>query len=495
MPEAARPRVFTIGAHRSFADALAAGLIAEHGSDPLALARGRILLPTNRAVRTVTEAFVRASGSGLVLPRLVAIGDPELDDRMGEALDPIGGEPIPPAVEPLQRLVALARLVRAQLEVTTAESFRIAADLARTLDALLVEEVPPARLAEAVADAPELAIHWQVSLERLRALLEAWPVELARLGRIDLADRRSRLLKAAARRWAEAPLPGFTVAAGITTSAPAVAMLLARIARMPGGMVVLPSLSDPAVMTDEEWEALGPDPDDRRSDESHPQFHLKRLLERMGVNRAEVEPWRRSGRAAAPAVRARAIAHAMKTARFTGRWASLPPPERRLTGVRYAELPDPAAEAQAIAVALREALETPGQTAALVTPDRMLAARVSALLGRWGIQADDSAGKPLSQTPVGTLLLGIAAAAAERLAPVATLALVKHPLAGAGENRLEWLESARLLDLALRGPRPPDGLAGIDAHCAQKDRERATKGCGKAWRVVRPSLETISTLR
>ena len=256
-------------------------------------------------------------------------------------------------------------------------------------------------------------------------------------------------------------------------------------------MVVLPSLSSPALMDSEEWEALGPDPDSGRADETHPQFHLKRLLERMGVNREEVEPWRRAGRAAAPAIRGRAVAHAMKTARFTDRWAGLPPPERRLTGIRYAELGEPASEAQAIAIALREVLETPGQTAALVTPDRMLAARVSALLKRWGIEADDSAGKPLSQTPVGTLLLGIAAAAAERLAPVATLALVKHPLAGAGQDRQAWLDSARLLDLALRGPRPPEGLAGIDAHCAQKDSERRTRGCGKAWRKVRPCLEKV----
>ena len=65
------PAVFNIPSHRSFADALVAGLIARFGRDPMALARGRILLPNNRAVRTVTEAFVRASGGGLVLPRLI----------------------------------------------------------------------------------------------------------------------------------------------------------------------------------------------------------------------------------------------------------------------------------------------------------------------------------------------------------------------------------------------------------------------------------------
>src|SRR4051812_13827896 len=195
MPEAAavRPAVFTIPAHRSFADALAAGLIQRFGKDPLALASGRILLPNNRAVRTVTEAFVRASGGGLLLPRLIPIGDPELDDRIGGALDPIDDDPVPPAIESLQRLLMLADMVRGE-GTTGAEALRLAQDLARTLDTLLVEQVDPSRLRNAAEDAGDLAMHWQVSLERLRAIIELWPRRLAELGRIDLAERRNRLL-------------------------------------------------------------------------------------------------------------------------------------------------------------------------------------------------------------------------------------------------------------------------------------------------------------
>lgn len=469
MPErrAEGPTVFTIPAHRSFADALAAGLIQRFGKDSLGLARGRILLPNNRAVRTVTEAFVRASGSGLLLPRLIPIGDPDLDERIGGALEPIGGDPIPPAIEPLQRLLMLAELLRGE-GTSSAEALRLAQDLACTLDTLLVEQVDPQRLGDAVADAPELALHWQASLERLQAIVDQWPRKLAKLGRIDLAERRNRLLASIARRWCERPPEGFTVAAGITTAAPAVAALLYRVARMPEGMVVLPALSLATVMPDEEWDALGPD-EYERAEQTHPQFHLKLLLDRMGVSRGEVETWPTSGRAASPAVRARAVANAMTAADFSDKWSSLRPAERRLTGVRAAEFADAAAEAQGIALALREVLETPGRTAALVTPDRMLARRVSALLRRWKIEADDSAGRSLAETPVGTLLLAIASAAAEEMAPVPLLALLKHPLVGGeGEERLRWLDAARSVDLALRGPRPAAGLDGLDRHFGEK---------------------------
>ena len=489
---AGSPAVYAIPTHRSFADSLAAGLIARFGSDPLGLASGRILLPNNRAVRTVTEAFVRASGSGLLLPRLIPIGDPEMDERIGGALDPEDtDEPVPPAIEPLERLTVLASLVRGPDE-SAAEAMRLAAELARTIDALTIEEVDPAALADAVTDAPDLARHWEKALERFRAVLDRWPDLLAKSGRIDLTDRRNRLLRRTAERWAESPPSGFTVAAGITTAAPAIAVLLSRIARLPEGVVVLPGLSLANSMPDEEWDALGPD-ERGRAEETHPQFHLKLLLQRIGVARGEVRPWPSSGRAAARAVRTRAIAHAMTAADFSDKWNSLPPAERRVTGVRAVELPDPAAEAQAVALAIREALETPGRTAALVTPDRMLARRVSALLARWGIEADDSAGKPLSELASGTLLLAIASAAAENLAPVALLALLKHPLAGGeGEQRRMWMDDVRLLDRALRGPRPAGGLQGLDEHFDAQ--EKIVRGCVRAWKRIRPRLEELTAL-
>lgn len=490
--------VFTIPPHRAFADALAAGLIARHGGEPTGLARGLILIPNNRAGRAITDAFVRRSGGGLLLPRLVPIGDPELDDRIGGALEPMGeGEAIPPAIEPIERLMLLARLVQRHGDVDAAEALRLAQDLAHTLDQLLVEEVDPRRLRSIAADLPDLSAHWQTSLDRLELILRDWPEVLRERGRIDLADRRNRLLSAVAKRWRANPPHGFVVAAGITTAAPAVARLLHTVARLPEGRVVLPALD--VDMPEEEWEALGPhEPDPEtgfrpRAIETHPQFHLKLLLERMSVGRGEVAHWRWGGGRDAPAVRTRAIANAMKPARFTAEWQSLKPADRRLSGVRALELADPAEESQAIAIALREALEEEGRTAALVTPDRQLAARVSAHLKRWGVVADDSAGRPLSQTPHGTLLLALASAAAEGFAPVSLLALLKHPLVMKGEGRLGWLEGARTLDLALRGPRPPAGLAGITDYLADRtgrDRDLRKKAAGW-WQGVVPLLAPL----
>lgn len=488
MSSPTHPSVYTIPPHRSFADALAAGLAARFGRGKTDLASGLVLVPNNRAGRAIREAFVRRSGGGLLLPRLVTVGDPDLAERIGGAFEPLSGEAeqIPPAIDPVERSMLLSRLVQRHRDVAAAEALRLAEDLARTLDQLLFEEIDPARLRSFAGELPDLSLHWQSSLDELELVLRDWPALLAERGRIDLADRRNRILNATARSWRERPPSGFVAAAGITAGAPAIARLLCTISRLPQGLVVFPALD--LAMSDEEWDSLGPhqpDPDTGRrrpAIETHPQFHLKLLLDRMDVARAEVAAWRWGGGRDAPAVRSRAIANAMTPSAFTSKWQKLPAAERRLTGVRAIELAGPAEEAQAIAIALREALELPGRTAALVTPDRILARRVSAHLKRWGVEADDSAGRPLASTPPGTLLLAAANAAAERFAPVPLLTLLKHPLVMNGDRRLHWLDGVRLLDLVLRGPRPPAGLEGIAQHLADRSgRDRARRSAAAGW--------------
>jgi ATP-dependent helicase/nuclease subunit B len=472
------PVIYTIPPIRAFADALVAGILVQHGADRMTLARGMILVPNNRAGQTIREAFVRQAENGLLLPRLVAVGDSELDEKAGAAFDSMDADPLPPAVEPLKRQLILARLIQNDRGIDAAEAMRLAADLGRTLDQLTVEEVSPSKLRE-IDLSGELSTHWNVSLDQLRAILDLWPGELRRIGKIDLADRRNRQLNMVSERWRSDPPGGFVVAAGISTGAPAIARLLETVARMPGGQVVLAGL-DLSISTDE-WTAVGGS-ETEPAIETHPQFHLHQLLTRMKVARGEVRQWRWSGDIESTTKRARAISHAFAPAEATREWVKLAAADRNLAGIFALELATPAEEAQAIALAIREAVETPGQTVALMTPDRDLAARVSAHLDRWKIKADDSAGQSLSATPSGTLILALTNAAVEHFAPAALLTLLKHPLVHAGEGRREWLDGARKLDLALRGPRPASGLSGVTQFLAGgDDRTRPLREVVRGW--------------
>src|SRR5262249_20816954 len=136
--------------------------------------------------------------------------------------------------------------------------------------------------------------------------------------------------------------------------------------------------------------------------------------------------------------------------------------DRTLETVAVIEAANAGEEALAIAISLREALETPHKTAALITPDRALARRVLAALERWRLAADDSGGDALADTPAGRFARLAAEAALGGLSPVALLALVKHSLTrlgaaeGAHGRAIATLEKA-----VLRGPRPRPGSAGL----------------------------------
>lgn len=502
MAGSTRPRVWSIAAHRGFADALVAGLIPRYREDKFGLARLTLLLPSQRAVRTVTEAFVRASGQGLLLPRMAVVGDLDLDETLGPLLDPIGaGVDIPEAVDPTFRLLRLAEHLAEELgsEVPgKAALLRQAKGLAQGIDRLMVEGVSFADMLDesVVGIAAELSEHWQASTRLFARVFMRWQDELAALGKLDAPERRNRLLDHAAQSWRERPPVHPVIAAGVTSASPAVAKLLRVVADLPDGGVILPDLD--LALDDRVWDALGSAGGgegrvfERGDVVTHPQYHLKLLLNRMGIARDEVEPWHRSGLAPAPPERSRAISNLFLPPEASAAWVSLEAKDRRLSGVRVMESANPEEEAQAIAVLVREALAEPERRVAVITPDRSLAARVVAHLGRWNIGADDTAGRPLPQTAPGRALLQLAEVVAERVAPVPLLALLGHPLVQAGDGRAAWLERVRQLDLALRGPRPGPGLAAVRGKADEFDRR--FPGLATWWSGVEDLLFPLLSL-
>jgi ATP-dependent helicase/nuclease subunit B len=493
------PQVYSIAAHRGFADALVAGLLPRYGDKDLGLARLTLLLPSRRAVRTITESFVRISEGGLLLPRMVVVGDLDLDETLGPLLDPLDPTlDIPAAADPTRRWLRLAEHIRSvEGEAASgAALLRQAYDMGRTMDRLLVEGIEP----EALLDEERLGVvleqseHWKKNTALFLKVQAHWRGELGMLGEVDPPARRNLLFDHAARRWRETPPLHPVVAAGVTSASPALARLLRVVSESPRGAVILPDLD--LELDDDVWEALGTagapkergDPPFGRDDAfTHPQYHLKLLLNRMGIRRDEVQAWHRSGPAAAPPARSRAISNLFLPPQASARWVDLPADQRRLSGVRLMETAHPGEEAQAIAILVREALETPEKRVALVTPDRKLASRVVAQLERWGIAADDSAGTPLAQTAAGRVLLLLAEVLAEDAAPVPLIALLSHPKVRAGDERPEWLDRVRAFDLTLRGPRPDAGLAPL--------RDKAGERLADWWRQVEAILAPLFALK
>ncbi len=458
MAAAAKPQIFSIDPGIPFLEALAAGILRRYGRNPDALARVTILLPTRRACRNLSDAFLRAAdGAPLLLPVIRPLGDADEDELdLRGALD-ASQQPMPT----LERDLLLARLLMLTPLAggDPANALHLARPLAALLDTTQTEEVGLDKLPDLVQG--ELADHWQQTVQFLAIIREQWPAIKAERGQLDSAEHRRLRMQAWIDLWRAAPPHDPVIAAGSTGTIPATARLLHLVARLPQGCVVLPGLDQH--LDDASWAEL-------REEPTHPQYALAQLLEKLEVARAEVQPWSDMAQEETP--RLSLLREALLPPEQTHRWRDLPPPPAAaFDGLQRIEAPGPREEAMAIALAMRETLEIPGRTAALITPDRGLARRVAAELRRFDIAVDDSAGRPLGQTPPAILLRQLNAALAEDFAPVPLLSLLKHPFLRLNLPRGEWLRWVRLLEReALRGTLKGKGLDGLAGKIGENTR-------------------------
>jgi ATP-dependent helicase/nuclease subunit B len=479
-------RVFSIPPGAPFLKTLASALCEGHldetfrydPSDPLSLANVTIFVPTRRSARVLRSEFVDLlGGRSTILPVIRPLG--ETDDDSGyfdlvapEEMDlalPIGGT---------ARLLELGRLIlawRNQLPKVVldihSESPLVApaspADaiwLARALSELITAVETQERDWEDLKKlrTGEHALWWQLTAEFLSIASAFWPARLEELKRSSPARHQAAILRGEAQRIAARDHKGPVIVAGSTGSVPAAADLIAAISGLPNGTVVLPGLD--LSMPADQWAMIGEHAIDGLSEpasRSHPQFGLWRLLQKLGVSRDDV---RLLGEVPDELLfRATAISQALVPAKATDRWnnwrETADPHQlgQAFAEVSLIEAANEREEAVAIAIALRLALEAPGRNggesqAALITPDRMLARRVTAELARFGVIADDSAGLPLSGTPQGTLTQLLLEATLRPGDPVAIVGLLKHPLLRLGLPSGDLSPAVEALEvLALRG--------------------------------------------
>ena len=478
------PRVFNIPASARFLPVLIAALRDGRlipgfpaSSDPLELAQATLYLPTRRACRVARDVFLETiDGTAAILPRIIAIGDLDEDEIIfAEAATSALAEDAladKPAVGPLERRLMLAQLiadwadcVRSEKGVplianTPAARLALADDLGRLIDDVITRKMDWQQLDGLVPD--QFDEYWQSTLKFLKIARSYWPERLEEIGAIDAADRRDRLIDAEVKHLASGNAP--VIAAGSTGSMPATAKLLAAIAQLPLGAVVLPGLDTD--LDEESWREIASSEHEKSAAGAvHPQFAMHALLERIGIKRDAVK------HLATPAAHGREmlVSEALRPAKTTDRWQRrlgtadfAAATGRAMAGVSVIETANVEDEALAIAVCLREIVETPGKTAALVTPDRALARRVMAALERWQVEVDDSGGDALADTHAGIFARLVAEVALQGLEPAPLLALLKHSLLRLGAKPNAHARAIAALECAvLRGPRPRRGSAGL----------------------------------
>ncbi|UAB88819.1 double-strand break repair protein AddB [Ruegeria sp. SCSIO 43209] len=442
----ALPRVFAVPPGADFPKVLVDGLHERFvGQPPDALARVQLVINTRRMARRVRDLFDQ--GPACLLPRLSLVTD------LGESADLAQ---IPPAIPPLRRRLELTQLIAKLLDqqpdlAARSSLFDLSDSLAGLIDEMQGEGVSPDAIRQ--LDVSDMSGHWaraQAFIGIADQFMESGSEAL------DAQARQRRVVENLIARWEASPPEHPVILAGSTGSRGTTLMLMQAVARLPQGAMVLPGYDFD--QPEHVWSNL----DNPLTSEDHPQYRFRKLMLGLGLSPDQIRPWT-TDQAPSPA-RNKLISLALRPAPVTDAWMAEGPLLPDLNGatkdVTLIEAPSPRAEALAIALRLRQAAET-GQTAALITPDRMLTRQVSAALDRWNILPDDSAGLPLQLSPPGRFLRHVAGLFARRLDSEALLTLLKHPLCHDGGDRGSHLLHTRDLELDLRryGPPFPDSAS------------------------------------
>jgi double-strand break repair protein AddB len=266
----------------------------------------------------------------------------------------------------------------------------------------------------------------------------------------DANERQMLITQRLIADWQVNPPQHPIIVVGSTGSRGATHLLMQAVAKLPQGALILPGYDFD--MPDDIWPTL----DSALTCEDHPQFGFRKLMLALDINPPDIKSW--SNNTAHSPARNRVMSLALRPAPITDQWLSEGPllknvPEA-MENVTLLEAPSVRDEAFAIAMRLRQAAQD-GQTAALITPDRMLTRQVTAALERWNILPDDSAGAPLQLSPPGRFLRHVSALFHQKLSSEALFTLLKHPLTHVGSDRGHHHLHTQNLELHIRKKGPP----------------------------------------
>lgn len=411
------------------------------------LARAIVILPYDRARHHFTSCL-RGEAPATLLPQLHHLG------TLTPLLQYFG---LPPsdtkhALSTLERTGLLLQLIQAkhqQLSASTKDtqenypftlSLTLAEDFVRVLDAIAIEEVSLKDLKHLVPEA--FSAHWQITLDFLSIISEAWPNLLKEKGVVDpmtLATQEADALIAYFRHMKpEVPV----ILAGSTGSVPRVKRLMRAISDLPQGAVILP----------------GFDTDLYRQVDTFPAYHPQRpmvdTVEFLSDAVKDISIWPLQA----------SLSDTQKQKQTLIRYAATPTLSTAHThrfaldtqSIRYLEVETETEEALAIALAVRRALAEGTQTVTVCAPSSLLGERVQTQLQRWGITADHSSNSASTTDQPGRFLRALLAYVKAQQTPEtawpALLTLLKQPL---WRQRFSQQAHTRFIALAENSLRTP----------------------------------------
>jgi ATP-dependent helicase/nuclease subunit B len=460
------PTVFNIPAGVSFFDCLAQGIIQHYNNQPELFSKITIFLPSKQNIKTLKESFFKINhGKILLLPKIRSLGD-MLDNEMSLLPDI---ETSPYAILSQKKVInyksrhlALTRFILETFKSTKnanisyQEGFSLAATLLELLDSLQLEQISPTILKEIKIDG--YIENWQKNLDIINSVTELWTNYLVSHNYCDPIIHRNAIFNYLSHYWLNNPSNAPVIIAGSIDSTPASAHFIKSIGCLEKGCIVLSGLD--TGLTEKDIHNLNP---------NHPQYELYKLIHYFGNDVASIENWTSTDKFLTNRHKQRQkLCHEiMRSSETTESWINIAERlsnhdiSQAIQDINIIHAPNERKEASAIALIIREAMETPNKSIALVTPNRLLVQRVKAILTRWNIIPNDSAGIALSSLPQGIYFKLLCDVLESNFAPIQLLSFLKHPFSNAGFAKGDFKTQVyRLEKQILRGVAPSNGLQG-----------------------------------
>ncbi len=396
-----KKNIYNIAATKDFHAFLAEKYANEFIDNPLGLSDVLFLVPSRRAVGSLRNAFLQVFNlRPMILPQIKAVSDFDEDELLLK-IDDFAN--VMPAIDKDERLFNFIKLIMTKNNVNLPQAYYLSIELASFLDEANNLGVDLANLENIVAD--DYAEHVKDMLSFLRIITKSWPNILCEYGKIDASERQSQILALAAKNMNNSKQK--IVVAGVSAPFVCIKEFLRTLDNADiyfyGVDMVLPA---------PDWDVIN---------ETHPSFENKMMMEHLGVKRSDMI------NVFEPSKKEEFVSELMRPAITSEKWQNIN--QDLITcfnDFNVIEAENMAQEALIIALIIKKHLDE-NKDVALVSPDRGLSRRVCAELKRFDIEVDDTAGRPLSSTPLGAFMRLILLNVINDCDVVSFLSLIKHP--------------------------------------------------------------------
>lgn len=329
-----------------------------------------IFLPSRRALRTVEMALVARAGRAVILPHLVALGEgvdePELIEEQES----------PDIISNMERVVVAARLLMADANIKNlVTALPIARDLVRMCDYMENEGIDATEIDWGALVDDKYAAHFQDKAQMLNIMSRV--MREFGVGRVTQTQKRNRDIRAWINALGKYKL---VVVCGSTASVPPTADLMAAVAELPQGRIILSGKID-----------------GRNVDfalDTNPYNSEYKFLERIGCAPSDVIPID----VGESAIDFMNYCFANNPSEYTG--------NKNLSHCHLVKCPTEAIEASAVAeIVARSAKQQ--KSVLVITPDAAGNQRIAAALRARNIVADFSGGVSGTMTGVGRAVLNL----------------------------------------------------------------------------------------